>query len=377
MRGWHGSLDIRTSHIIHNELFSGGVRSNRRHYLTSTISVCLFAVASCTIEVQVGTQGLDTFQIVGNVDLLIDRVSTVVTLTHWQKQDIGLELFFERQGDWNRTTFSGEIWLNVPHELGGFASGSECFIEWITNPVVSIVDEFDVELVWRLELGEFLLHELEHILVQFTWVHVWNSSDREFTNNLSWNDGLSSSTRERTLNSVQGKRRVSPSVHQNVLLVLVNGSLGARSKIQFVNVEFDLLIGHWLVDNTSKDTGVEVGARSTDTDLVVAASTQTVCEHWLFGSKPVVVRDTNGVDALEVLVCLLGNQFVKTQRSAFLHTFKTTNKVDRKLNSGLVVRLDCVQPTDHRTFVVGGTTAVKFAVLLNELEWVCIPAVLK
>ncbi|KAH3678761.1 hypothetical protein OGATHE_000029 [Ogataea polymorpha] len=308
----------------------------------------LLAILSRSVVVQVSTQRLDTLQIISNVNLFVDRVSSVVSLAHWKQQNVGLELLFESQGDRNRATFSGEVRIDIPDKLRCLSSSSKGFIERITNPVVTIVDQLDIKAVWRLELGKFLLAELEHILVQLAWVHVRNSSYGEFSNNLGRDNGLGSSSRKSTLYSVQRQRRVPPSVHEDVLLVLVDGGVGARSKIELVHIKINLFvqlllllcerghhlinprnldvalgvdqlghdvkeISHWLVNHTSKDTRVQIRARPAHSDLVVAASPKTVGEDWFLGSKPVVVRNTHCVDAFEVLVCLLGNKLVQTQ----------------------------------------------------------------
>lgn len=48
-------------------------------------------------------------------------------------------------------------------------------------------------------------------------------------------------------------------------------------------------VGHGLVDGAPKDTGVEVSARSVDSDLVVVDTTQTVGQARSLGVQPVVV----------------------------------------------------------------------------------------
>ena len=70
---------------------------------------------SLTVVVQVATQGLASVDVVAHIQLLVDGVSTVITTAHRQQKDLGSKLFLESQSDWDRTTLTSKVGLDVPN----------------------------------------------------------------------------------------------------------------------------------------------------------------------------------------------------------------------------------------------------------------------
>ena len=57
-------------------------------------------------------------------------------------------------------------------------------------------------------------------------------------------------------------------------------------------------------------------------------------------------------------------------------SFHTNLDVDRNFDVQLLVCPNNVEPSEDRSFVVGGPTAIHFSILLNQLEGIRVPSVL-
>jgi len=79
-------------------------------------------------------------------------------------------------------------------------------------------------------------------------------------------------------------------------------------------------VRHGLVHSTTKDTRVEITARSLDGNLVVGNSTETVGDAGLAVAQPVVVTDADGIDILEPALGLGNDNIIQTLGSVLLHT---------------------------------------------------------
>ena len=90
--------------------------------------------------VEVRTKGLGALNVVGHVDLLVGRVSTVITTANGQENNTGLENILEAQGDGNRTTLASVVGVDAPHLLGGSGSSTETPVMGVGHPVVTIVN---------------------------------------------------------------------------------------------------------------------------------------------------------------------------------------------------------------------------------------------
>lgn len=53
----------------------------------------------------------------------------------------------------------------------------------------------------------------------------------------------------------------------------------------------------------------------------------------------------------------------------------TNLNVDWNLLASLLESLNCMHPTNDRSFVIGGPSAIQFTILLRQLERFCIPSV--
>lgn len=74
---------------------------------------------------EVRTKGLDTLNVVADIDLLVGGVSTIVTTTNRKKDNTSLEDILEGKSNRNGTTLSSVIGLNTPNSLGSLGSSSE------------------------------------------------------------------------------------------------------------------------------------------------------------------------------------------------------------------------------------------------------------
>lgn len=195
-----------------------------------------------SVVVQVATKSLAPVDVVADVQLLVDGVGAIVASAHGQKKHLGAQLPLESQGDRNRAAFSGEVWLDVPHVLGGLGGGGEGLVERIRLPVLTVVDQLHLHLVLGVELLEDLGDMGEHQLIQFGRFNVRHRSDGELTRDFSRDHCFGTSARERSLDTVDGQGWVSPSVLQDILLVVVQSGLGARRSLQLIYREVNVVV---------------------------------------------------------------------------------------------------------------------------------------
>lgn len=88
----------------------------------------------------------------------------------------------------------------------------------------------------------------------------------------------------------------------------------------------------------------------------VRDTTETVGQTRLGGTQPVVIRNTDSINILEVLVGFSENQSIQTFRTRFFHTFKTELEVNRQFETESLVGFNNVDPTEDRTLIVRRTT---------------------
>jgi hypothetical protein len=271
--------------------------------------------------VQVRTKQLDTLDVVPLVKLLVNRVSSVGRASHREQQDILSGSLLESQSDRDRSTLTSVVRLNTEDVLDSLSSGKEVPVLGRRDPPLSFVHELVFNGVLGVQVLDGLLKVLENGLVDLRKVHVGDGTDRKLSSHGSGDHGLCSRSRESSLNSVDGKRGVSPTGLEDLLLSLVDGSPGSEGFVDIVHgegntgvkslllrsdgsnhlretLDEDLAlvvdegseegdeVGHRLNDGSSEDTGVEVGSGSADPDGVVRASTESVGQARLLGSEP-------------------------------------------------------------------------------------------
>jgi len=64
------------------------------------------------------------FDIVGTVDLLVLRVSSIIARTNWKQHDVFASDFLQGQRDWNTATFTDQIGLFTKHYRDMFETHS-------------------------------------------------------------------------------------------------------------------------------------------------------------------------------------------------------------------------------------------------------------
>lgn len=259
----------------------------------------------------------------------------------------------------------------------------------------------DVDGVLAVQFGKLLADVLEDNLVGLLDGHVGDSADGELAANLGRDNGLSTRGRESTLDTVERKRGVSPASHQSRLLGVVDSGFAAQrfvevghgesnvvvERVLFLGERSDLVhdardldhtlavnkrghnvneVCHRLVSLTTEDTTVKIGSRASNLNRVVVAATETVGQARLLSAEPVVVRDTDGLSILEVLVTLSLDEVLKTLGAVLLHTLKAHEQVNGEVNTGLLVSLNRVQPTKDWSLVVGSTTTKHAALVIDS-----------
>lgn len=269
----------------------------------------------------------------------------------------------------------------------------------------------DVDGVLSVQLGKLFADVLEDNLVGLLDGHVGDSTDGELAANLGRDNGLGTRGGESTLDTVERKRWVSPASHQGRLLGVVDSGFATQrfvevghgesnvivERILFLGERSDLVhdardldhtlavnkgshnvdeVSHGLVSLTTEDTTVKIGSRASDLNRVVVAATETVGQARLLSAEPVVVRDTDSLSILEVLVTLSLDEVLKTLGAVLLHTLEAHEQVNGEINAGLLVSLNGVQPTKDGSLVVGSTTAKHAALVIDsEVEGLSGPTI--
>lgn len=127
---------------------------------------------------------------------------------------------------------------------------------------------------------------------------------------------------------------------------------------------------------SAKHAAVQILGGALHLRVKVANAPQSVCDARLVGAHPVVVRNAHIIGALQKGVLARNQQLVQSLTSALLHALEHKLEVDGHWNLELLVRLDCVDPAQHGSLVVGRATTKQFAIDFGQHEWVRVPAVL-
>jgi hypothetical protein len=152
-----------------------------------------------------------------------------------------------------------------------------------------------------------------------------------------------------------------------------NENLTVRSDQSAHNSE---KISHGFVDSASKDTRVQISARSLDAKVEVRYSAKTISQAGLGGTEPVVIRNADSINIGKVLLGLKQDKVIKTLRARLLHTFKAHLQVDGKFETQVLMGLDNIEPSKNRALVVCASTTEKTAfVILNKCERIGVPTV--
>ena len=222
-----------------------------------------------------------------------------------------------------RTHLASEIGLDAKDGLDGIATSDIVGVVDVAEEGLAAVLVVDLERAARVEGGKLGLHEGDDLLLNLLGGHVGHEADAELANDLARHHRLAAAAVERTLHTVDGQGREAPAVHEDVLLlavdelahsagllaeglgVEVDGAvqllllLGQRTHIvanarnENVAVRVDNLgeqtsqVNHGLVDDTAKDTRVQVLGRSLDLHHKVHNAAQTVRDARLLLSQPV------------------------------------------------------------------------------------------
>lgn len=73
---------------------------------------------------EVGTEQLGALDVVGAVQLLVNRVSAIGRATHGQQEDVLVEGILEGQGDGDRASLASQVGLDLEDALNS-SSGSD------------------------------------------------------------------------------------------------------------------------------------------------------------------------------------------------------------------------------------------------------------
>jgi hypothetical protein len=92
------------------------------------------------------------------------------------------------------------------------------------------------------QLGKFFLAELDYQSRNLLGIHIRDSTDREFTSNASRNDSLITRVIKGTFNTVQGKRRVSPTALQSLANTLMDIDSVTNRVMKFFHLESQVII---------------------------------------------------------------------------------------------------------------------------------------
>src|SRR4051794_38918065 len=126
------------------------------------------------------------------------------------------------------STLASHIRLNTKDLLDSLASGREVPVLRAGDPPLTIVLQPHIQGVLAVQLGKLGLDMIKDELVHVGTLHVWNSANGKFTNDLGGNDRLGTWGRVSTFDAVDRQRGVSPSGHESALLGRVDASLTAQ-----------------------------------------------------------------------------------------------------------------------------------------------------
>lgn len=110
------------------------------------------------------------------------------------------------------------------------------------QPVVASVRALDLHGVLAAELLELVRHILFYELGHLVHAHVRHRADRELADHASGHDRLVARVVERTLNTVEGQRRVSPAMLQNTAHIIMDIDLAANGVMELLHLEGQVLI---------------------------------------------------------------------------------------------------------------------------------------
>lgn len=114
------------------------------------------------------------------------------------------------------------------------------------DPRLAGVKALDLNSVLGTELGKLGVDVLDNAGVNLLGNHVGDRADRELANDLGGDDGLGTSGRESSLNSVEGEGGVAPAALQSIDMVVVDGVLGINSVVESLQVEVQWGVGSLL-----------------------------------------------------------------------------------------------------------------------------------
>src|SRR4051812_14153191 len=110
--------------------------------------------------VQISCQHLCACNIILLVQFFINAMRSIRTTTHWQQQDIFLERLLKRQCYRDTASLTGQIRVSVPGVLDGLGGSIKIPMMWTGYPPLSVMQTFELQGVFRFELGKFSLDVL-------------------------------------------------------------------------------------------------------------------------------------------------------------------------------------------------------------------------
>lgn len=134
------------------------------------------------------------------------------------------------------------------------------------DPRLAGVKALDLNSVLGTELGKLGIDVLDNAGVNLLGDHVGDRADGELANDLGGDDGLGTSSREGSLNSVEGEGGVAPASLQGIDVVVVDGVLGINSVVESLQVEVQWgvgsLLGSYVREREWSFEGLEVSTGS-------------------------------------------------------------------------------------------------------------------
>eukprot|EP00055_Hartaetosiga_balthica_P006077 m.18673 g.18673 ORF g.18673 m.18673 type:complete len:320 (-) comp4994_c0_seq1:631-1590(-) len=290
------------------------------------------------LEVEnVGSQQFDSIDVVRDIKLLILRVRTIIAASHWKQHDILLSGLLEDEGDWNGTSLTCHVWGDTVDLLSGFNTSYKVWMVSFCNPRHSTVLTPQLKLCLCTKRGMHLLAVLLHFCENVIWILVWHKSDAELSNHLAGNDSLCTFGVERTLNAMDGERRIAPAMHQCSLFCFMNSSMKtiflnvifiAKSNwlVQFHfilchssnglvyswNEDFAMLIdqavkhfhqiNHGFVRGSPKHPRVKILCCARNLSKKVTDTTETICNAWFLGSQPIVITNAHAISISKEII---------------------------------------------------------------------------
>eukprot|EP00043_Microstomoeca_roanoka_P026355 m.11348 g.11348 ORF g.11348 m.11348 type:complete len:328 (-) comp6492_c0_seq1:607-1590(-) len=294
----------------------------------------------------VRAEKLDAIDVVGDVQLLVLGMGTIVATTHGQQQHILASCLLEGQGDGDTASFASQIGLNTVNLFSCLSASQVVGMVEVGNPgaatMFRIQRHFGVGVQLRMLCFNMSLDLGKNVI----GLLVRHKADGEFPNDLARNDSLGTLAVKCTLNTMNGQGRESPATHQgfhlawmrkiaekasvtlvtfkfkvnglvNLPFVIGNGSNGivdARNQNVALHIHQRVQqldqVNHWFAHCAAKDTRVKILCGTLHSKEKVANATETVGDARLGGTQPVVITDAHAVNIRQKARSLSTDKFL-------------------------------------------------------------------